>query len=65
MWYSNILRKFAKRAQRTFGAVAKGNLWNLITKAKTAFFNDYKKFCFIALCFELHYLLPNKIFKYE
>jgi hypothetical protein len=47
MRYSIILRKFAKRAKITFGAVAKGNLIPFGMygqKQKDHHFNDYKKF---------------------
>ncbi len=47
MQYSIILLKFAKRAQITFGAIAKGNLLPFgiyKQKQKDYFFNDYKTF---------------------
>jgi hypothetical protein len=47
MRYSVILWKFAKRAQVTFGDVAKGNLIPFRMheqKQKHYFFNDFKTF---------------------
>jgi hypothetical protein len=59
MRYSINLKKFAKRTQITFGAVAKGNLLPFgiyLTKAKSYLFNDYKKFSSKSLfIFELQY----------
>ncbi len=49
MRYSIILLKFAKRAQITFGALAKGNLLPFgiyLQKQKDYIYNDYKN-CFL------------------
>jgi|688.fasta_scaffold596483_1 hypothetical protein len=52
-----ILRKFSKRAQIPFGAIAKGNLFSFRMygqKQKDYFFNDYQKFFLLVLAnFEL------------
>ncbi len=52
MRYSMNLRQFAKRAQITFGAIAKGNLLplSICLKSKQTFFNSFTKVISGSLC---------------